>query len=227
MSSTVGCAKITIHDQRAAARCLRSQVRQAMLSLMSQVAARGEQLRARDARIEQRERDAALKQTLIDKLTHELAVLKPLKFSATSEKFAGSTEQRSLLENTRACGSGRTRPGDEATGRRHRCRTTRLARRLPSARPLPPHRAGRVVLRQIANDRDAGQARGTYHEEYSRRSHENVRLRTLARSRWHCPPSGPVRVRFRPRIFGQHVEPQQLRIAAGHGSDGFTRNIPR
>ena len=76
------------------------QVRQAMLSLMSQVAAHGEQLRAKDTLIAQRERDAAFKQALIDKLTHELAVLKRMKFAATSEKFGGSAEQRSLLEDT-------------------------------------------------------------------------------------------------------------------------------
>lgn len=61
-----------------------------MLSLMSEVAARDEQLRAKDALIEQRERDAAFKQALIDKLTHEVAVLKRMKFAATSEKFAGT-----------------------------------------------------------------------------------------------------------------------------------------
>ena len=76
------------------------QVRQAMLSLMAEVAARDEQLRAKDTLIEQRERDAAFKQALIDKLTHEVAVLKRMKFAATSEKFAGSAEQKSLLEET-------------------------------------------------------------------------------------------------------------------------------
>ena len=38
------------------------------------------------------------KQTLVDKLTHENAVLKRLKFAAQSERFAG--DQRSLLEET-------------------------------------------------------------------------------------------------------------------------------
>jgi transposase len=37
------------------------QVRQAMLSLMAEVAARDDQLRAKDAQLEQRERDAAFK----------------------------------------------------------------------------------------------------------------------------------------------------------------------
>ncbi|HSV83602.1 MAG TPA: transposase [Ramlibacter sp.] len=38
------------------------------------------------------------KQTLIDKLTHENAVLKRLKFAAQSERF--NAEQRSLLDET-------------------------------------------------------------------------------------------------------------------------------
>src|SRR5213075_2779169 len=42
------------------------------------------------------ERAVAFKQTVIDKLTHEMAVLKRLKFAATSERF--SPEQKSLLE---------------------------------------------------------------------------------------------------------------------------------
>lgn len=60
------------------------------------------QLRAKDALIAQREHDAAFKQAVIDKLTHEVAVLKRLKFAATSERFASTLapEQRSLLEET-------------------------------------------------------------------------------------------------------------------------------
>ena len=42
--------------------------------------------------------EVAFKQALIDKLTHENAVLKRLKFAAQSEKF--SAEQRSLLDET-------------------------------------------------------------------------------------------------------------------------------
>ena len=40
--------------------------------------------------------ESAFKQALIDKLTHENAVLKRLKFAAQSERF--NAEQRSLLE---------------------------------------------------------------------------------------------------------------------------------
>ena len=74
--------------------------REALLALMAEVAARDEQLRAKEALIEQRDREATFKQTLIDKLTHEVAVLKRLRFAATSEKFVGSAEQKSLLEDT-------------------------------------------------------------------------------------------------------------------------------
>jgi len=42
--------------------------------------------------------ELAFKQAVIDKITHEMAVLKRLKFAAKSEAF--STEQRSLLEET-------------------------------------------------------------------------------------------------------------------------------
>ena len=41
---------------------------------------------------------AALKQAVIDKLTHENAILKRLKFAAKSERF--SAEQKSLLDET-------------------------------------------------------------------------------------------------------------------------------
>ena len=46
----------------------------------------------------QRERELSFKQTLIDKLTHENAVLKRLKFAAKSEAY--TVEQKSLLEET-------------------------------------------------------------------------------------------------------------------------------
>ncbi|WP_038215687.1 hypothetical protein, partial [Xenophilus azovorans] len=121
------------------------QVRQAMLSLMAEVAARDEQLRAKDALIEQRERDAAFKQALIDKLTHEVAVLKRMKFAATSEKFAGSAEQKSLLEDTldedlaelyreiKRLGADGDAPGDK-TGKK-----------TPKRQALPPHLPRRDV----------------------------------------------------------------------------------
>ena len=45
-----------------------------------------------------RDREIAFKQATIDKITHEMAVLKRLKFAAKSEAF--NAEQKSLLEET-------------------------------------------------------------------------------------------------------------------------------
>ena len=71
------------------------QMRQALLRLMAENA-------AKDELLDQRQREVAFKQAQVDKLTHELAVLKRLKFAATSEKFCAglSAEQKSLLEET-------------------------------------------------------------------------------------------------------------------------------
>jgi transposase len=52
----------------------------------------------KDEIILRQEREAAFKQATIDKLTHEMAVLKRLKFAAKSEAF--TTEQKSLIEET-------------------------------------------------------------------------------------------------------------------------------
>src|ERR1041384_8882548 len=78
-----------ISDQQLQA--LDPHVRQAILALMAEVAAKSEEL-------ERGRREVAHKQALIDKLTHENALLKRLKFAAQSEKF--TAEQRSLLEET-------------------------------------------------------------------------------------------------------------------------------
>ena len=55
-------------------------------------------LSSKSAAIERHEREVAFKQATIDKLTHEMAVLKRLKFAAKSEAF--TAEQKSLLEET-------------------------------------------------------------------------------------------------------------------------------
>lgn len=70
-------------------------MRQALLTLMAEVA-------AKDELLERQQRDVAFKQAQVDKLTHELAVLKRLKFAATSEKFCAglSAQQKSLIEET-------------------------------------------------------------------------------------------------------------------------------
>jgi transposase len=67
------------------------QLRQAVRVLMAEMA-------RKDELIEQQRRESVLKQATIDKLTHEMAVLKRLKFAAQSEAF--TTGQKSLLEET-------------------------------------------------------------------------------------------------------------------------------
>jgi transposase len=66
------------------------QLRQAMRALMAEVA-------RKDEIIARQQREVVLKQATMDKLTHEMAVLKRLKFAAKSEAY--SAEQRSLLED--------------------------------------------------------------------------------------------------------------------------------
>ena len=67
------------------------QMRQALVALQAEVARKDEIIR-------RHEREVAFKQATIDKLTHEMAVLKRLKFAARSETF--NAEQKSLLEET-------------------------------------------------------------------------------------------------------------------------------
>ena len=55
-------------------------------------------LRAAQQMVESQRREVAFKQTTIDKLTHEMAVLKRLKFAAKSEAY--TAEQKSLIEET-------------------------------------------------------------------------------------------------------------------------------
>lgn len=85
---------------------LDSQTGQMMLSLMAQI-------RANDALIAQHDQEAAFKQALIDKLTHEMGLLKRLKFAATSERFASTLGARAEEPAGGDPGgrSGRTRAG--------------------------------------------------------------------------------------------------------------------
>ena len=67
------------------------QMRAALLSLIGELA-------ERDGVIARQDREAVFKQALIDKLTHENALLKRMKFAAQSERF--SAEQKSLLDES-------------------------------------------------------------------------------------------------------------------------------
>lgn len=127
------------------------QVRRAMLALMAEVTARDEQLRAKEALIQQRERDAAFKQALIDKLTHELAVLKRMKFAATREKFAGSAEQRSLLEDTLDADLAELGQEMKRLGLDVDAAADKGDKKTPKRKALPPHLPRRDVHHEPAN----------------------------------------------------------------------------
>lgn len=120
------------------------QMRQALQSLMAEAAANDERLRAKDALIAQRDHEIAFKQAFIDKLTHEMAVLKRLKFAATSERFAStlSPEQRSLLEETLDTDIGEL----EGELVRHRKSANKDdEKKQPKRAPLPDHLPRRDV----------------------------------------------------------------------------------
>jgi transposase len=113
------------------------QMRQALLTLMTEMA-------AKDELLERQQREVVFKQALVDKLTHELAALKRLKFAATSEKFCAglSAEQKSLLEETLDADIA------EASGeieRANRGDKGKKDKQTPKREPLPPHLPRRDV----------------------------------------------------------------------------------
>jgi len=100
------------------------------------------------AQIQQRDAEIAFKQAFINKLTHEMAVLKRMKFAATGDRFAASLapEQRSLREEAldadlaelereieREQGQG----GDKAKDK--------TEKKTPKRTPLPAHLPRRDV----------------------------------------------------------------------------------
>jgi transposase len=82
----------------------------------------------------QRERELTFKQTLIDKLTHENAVLKRLKFAAKSEAY--TAEQTSLLEETLDMDLAAVSAEIEAL---QLASTPAKGRGQPKRQVLPPH----------------------------------------------------------------------------------------
>lgn len=91
------------------------------------------------AQIQSRDAEIAVKQAFIDKLTHEMAVLRRLKFAATSERFAASLapEQRSLLEETLDTDIAeleREIEREQASGNKDK-----TEKKTPKRTPLPPH----------------------------------------------------------------------------------------
>lgn len=123
-----------ISDQQLQA--LNPQVRQAMLALMAEVAAKSEEL-------ERGRREVAHKQALIDKLTHENALLKRLKFAAQSEKF--TAEQRSLLEETFDADLAEVGREMKRLGVDVDAADDKAGKKMPKRAPLPPHLPRRDV----------------------------------------------------------------------------------
>ena len=114
------------------------QTRQAVQSLLAQV--------------QQRDAEIAFKQALIDKLTHEMAILKRMKFAATSERFAStlSPEQRSLLEETLDADIHEL----DNELQRHRKKTDKKdqdEKQLPKRAALPAHLPRRDVPHEPAD----------------------------------------------------------------------------
>ena len=118
--------------------------RQAVLSLMAEVQAKSELL-------VQRDREAVFKQTLIEKLTHEVALLKRLKFAASSERFASSLapEQKSLLEET--LDSDLAELEQEIERQRPAADQRKTEKNTPKRAPLPPHLPRLDVLHEPAD----------------------------------------------------------------------------
>ncbi len=112
------------------------QTRQTVLALMAEVASSREQ-------IERGRRDVAHKQALIDKLTHENAVLKRLKFAAQSERF--TAEQRSLLDETFDADLAEVGGEMKRLGVDTDAAEDRAGKKQPKRAALPPHLPRREV----------------------------------------------------------------------------------
>ena len=105
------------------------QTRQAVLALMTEV--------------DRGRRELAHKQALIDKLTHENAVLKRLKFAAQSERY--SAEQRSLLDETFDADQAELDGELKRLGVDVDAAQDKAGKKQPKRAPLPPHLPRREV----------------------------------------------------------------------------------
>lgn len=102
------------------------QLREAVRSLIADVV-------DKSSVIERREREAAFHRATIDKLTHEMAVLKRLKFAAQSERF--NAEQKSLIEET--LDADLAALAQEIEQRQH-AKTDKTEKQQPKRAALPP-----------------------------------------------------------------------------------------
>ena len=123
------------------------QTRQAVLSLLQEIS-------AKDDVIAQRDREVAFKQALVDKLTHEVALLRRLKFAAPSERFANtlSPEQRSLLEETLDTDLGElAQEIEQQRGQGMGSQDDKDKKKQPKRAPLPPELPRRDVRHEPAD----------------------------------------------------------------------------
>jgi transposase len=104
------------------------------------------------AQVQQHSTEIAFKQALIDKLTHEVALLRRMKFAASSERFASTLtpEQKSLLEETLDTDLAelereieRAQAGDKAKDK--------TEKKTPKRTPLPPQLPRHDVLHEPAD----------------------------------------------------------------------------
>src|SRR5437899_6200207 len=94
-----------------------------------------------------KDREIAFKQAMIDKITHEMAVLKRLKFAARSEAF--NAEQKRLLEETIDADLAalqaeldKVRPDDQSKGEK----------KQPKRQTLPAHLPRREIHHEPENN---------------------------------------------------------------------------
>lgn len=121
-------------------------MRQALLTLMAEVA-------AKDALLARHAREAAFKQALIDKLTHEVANLRRLKYAVTSEKFCAgmSAEQKSLIEETLDSDIAQLTAELEQADADAQGVKDKKAKQHPRREPLPAHLPRRDVHHEPEN----------------------------------------------------------------------------
>ena len=108
-------------------------------------------LRAKDELLQAQQRQLVFKQATIDKLTHEMAVLKRLRFAARSERYgeAFNAEQKSLLEE--AIDADLEALGHELARERPAPQPPAAAKEQPKRQPLPAN----LPRRQIRHEPDS------------------------------------------------------------------------
>ena len=178
MRAVRGHGKITPMISAQQLDTLDPQMRQAVQALLAQVQQHGAEI--------------AFKQALIDKLTHELAVLKRMKFAASSERFASTLapEQRSLLEETldtdlaeleREIERERGKAGDNQD---------KTDKKAPKRTPLPPHLPRRDVAHEPTDTAcGCGQPMHRFGEDVAERLDYQPGVFTVerhVRGKWAC-----------------------------------------